>query len=85
MSLRKRIKGNIVDVAIKLEKEIIKKDKIIDEMANILNYLDIDRFICDDVGVCPLSKNYSNKTCKKCIIEYFERKVENEEEKSKKR
>ena len=65
------------------DKEIEKKDKIIDLMAKYINYLS-DELVqatgknelkfCDGNKCCKDS-NYS---CEECIKQYFERKVENE-------
>lgn len=56
--------------------EIIKKDKIIDLMAEYINELDIDEDICSkniiNSDIC--NEQYSN--CKACIKQYFERKGE---------
>lgn len=56
--------------------KIIKKDKIIDLMAEYINELDIDEDICSkniiNSDIC--NEQYSN--CKACIKQYFERKGE---------
>ncbi len=60
----------------KQQKEIEKKDKIIDLMAEQLAKLREDGredcFINQDINVCVTKY----KTCEKCIKQYFEKKVE---------
>lgn len=72
---KKTLKGIIN----KQNKEIKKKDKIIDEMAIYINNFDIDEDICKKVD--EPCKNYAGengKLCNECIIKYFTNKVERE-------
>ena len=72
---------DLIDKIIEKDKEIEKKDKIIDLMAKYINYLS-DELVqatgknelkfCDGNKCCKDS-NYS---CEECIKQYFERKVE---------
>ena len=66
------------------DKEIEKKDKIIDLMAEYISNLDIDEDICmkniANTELC--NEKYSN--CKECIKQYFEKKVEEKENKGEK-
>lgn len=57
--------------------EIEKKDKIIDEMAEVLNDFDYDKQ-CESchTDICSASVDGTEYT--KCIIEYFTKKVERE-------
>lgn len=57
-----------------IENEKLKK--VINEMAKFINKLDADEEICSKVklGTC---EKYNNGNCEKCIIEYFEREVQN--------
>ena len=55
---------------------IDKKDMIINEMTEYINKLDIDDDICTKNTVNPEYCNEDYTNCKKCIIEYFTKKVE---------
>ena len=60
--------------------EIEKKEKMIDEMAKFIEVFELDEEIvktyCDGTVVnCGHKEDIG--TCKSCIKEYFERKVEN--------
>lgn len=59
-------------------KQIEKKDKIIDLMAEYINELDIDEDICSKNIINPDICNEQYSNCKACVKQYFERKVENE-------
>lgn len=65
----------VLDLIQKQQKELEKKDKIIDLMAKYIEKLDIDEDICmkniANTDFC--NENYTN--CKDCIKRYFERKV----------
>ena len=56
--------------------ELDKKDKIINEIAEYINKLDIDDEICSKNTINPEYCNEDYTNCKKCIIEYFTNKVE---------
>lgn len=51
------------------DKEIEKKDKQIDLMAEYIGDEDITEIFCNE-------KEYCDEDCKQCVIQYFERKVE---------
>lgn len=61
-----------------LNKQLEKKDKVIDEMAGYIMYLDIDEDICmkntTNTELC--NEKYTN--CKECIKEYFYKRVSEE-------
>ena len=57
---------------VKLEEEIEKKDKIMDEMATYIGKIDESEDLCND-DICHEGNN-----CNRCIIEYFINKVEKE-------
>lgn len=68
-----------VDYTFELNKELEKKDKIIDEMSIFITNLDIDEDICkQQIGqfckeeACEVSLD----SCVICIKQYFEKKVE---------
>lgn len=72
---KKTLKGIIN----KQNKEIKKKDKIIDEMAIFINNFDIDEDICkNQIGKFCKNEDYevTASTCCKCIEQYFTKKVE---------
>ena len=56
--------------------ELDKKDKIINEMVEYISKLDIDDEICSKNTINPEYCNEDYTNCKKCIIEYFTKKVE---------
>ena len=65
------------------QKEIEKKDKIIDEMAkSIVHNNDIDYEICENVHEqeieCEGYSRETNQRCEKCVKQYFENKVKGE-------
>ena len=64
----------------KLNKQLEKKDKIIDLMAMYIANLDIDEDICEyqKEKYCEDDIEVTLDICVKCIKRYFERKVENE-------
>ncbi len=63
----------------KLIAEIAIKDKIINEMAEMLNNYDIDEDICRQMGNRIHCNEFADKEkCKACIIKYIEKKVEEE-------
>lgn len=58
------------------KKESEKKDKVIDEMAGMINTHNFDD-ICKEFGKYENCSNYIKEgLCKKCIKEYFYKKVE---------
>lgn len=66
-----------VDYTFELNKELEKKESIINEMAIYINNFDIDEDICKKVD--EPCKNYAGengKLCNECIIDYFTKKVE---------
>ncbi len=54
-----------------VQKEIEKKDKIIDLMAEYINEIDVSEEICEGKTMC-------DENCKECIKQYFESKAEKE-------
>ena len=63
----------------KLEKENEKKDDVIDEMSGMINTHNFDD-ICKQFGKYKNCSNYIKEgLCKKCIKEYFYKKVEEQE------
>ena len=70
---------NVIEI-IQQDKEIEKKDKIINKMAEYIRVDDIEEN--DDIDLCDfLSKKYNDckhlsSACENCIKEYFEKKVE---------
>lgn len=54
----------------KKDQEIIKRDKIIDEMATYIGIIDVSEDLCND-EIC-----YEGDNCNKCIKEYFTKKCE---------
>lgn len=60
--------------------ELEKKDKIINEMAKMINSHDIDEDVCKQMGKSKECNDYvlSESNCIGCIIEYFTNKVEKE-------
>ena len=52
--------------------ELEKKDKVIDEMADYMSFLDVDEDICKNTEHCT----YGKKLCKDCIKEYFYKKTQ---------
>ena len=66
------------DVVIK-SKECMLKDKMIHEMAKMLNGHDIDEDMCSQYGKRKDCNDFVNEElCIKCIIEYFEKKASEE-------
>lgn len=62
---------------ISFQEDIIKKDKIIDLMANHIATSDSD--LCQYLDITTKCKYYAGenkKTCDNCIKQYFERKIE---------
>ena len=57
----------------KQQKEIEKKDKIIDLMANELRHYDLDERICKNIDYCIADNE--NRECEDCLIEYFKKKA----------
>lgn len=73
----------LINLIQKQQKEIEKKDKIIDEMAkSIVHNNDIDYEICENVHEqeieCEGYSRETNESCEKCVKQYFEKKVEGE-------
>ena len=73
----------ILNLINKQQKEIEKKDKIIDEMAkSIVHNNDIDYEICENVHEqeieCEGYSRETNQCCEKCVKQYFENKVKGE-------
>ena len=68
---KKTLKGIIN----KQNKEIKKKDKIIDEMVKYIANLDIDEDICKNIR-CTNEGNEIQKNCSECVKQYFTKKVE---------
>ena len=61
----------------RLEKEDIKKDLIINEMAEYISGLDVDEDICKNIDCDENTNIYTGDiNCKQCIKQYFERKIE---------
>lgn len=58
--------------------ELEQKDKIIDEMAEYINELDIDEDICTKNVINPQLCNEEYSNCKECIKEYFKKESEKE-------
>lgn len=56
----------------KVERITGKKDKIIDEMAEYINKLDIDEDICTKNIINPELCNEQYSNCTECIKQYFE-------------
>lgn len=54
-----------------VQKEIEKKDKIIDLMAEYINEIDVSEEICEGKTMC-------DENCKECIKQYFESKAKKE-------
>lgn len=52
-----------------VQKEIEKKDKIIDLMAEYINEIDVSEEICEGKTMC-------DENCKECIKKYFKSKAE---------
>lgn len=70
-----------LDNTIKADSDNLKKDKIIDEMAN--HIVTSDSNLCQYLDMTTKCKYYAGenkKTCDKCIKEYFINKVEKESE-----
>lgn len=65
------VKGN----AVKLYKELEKKDQIINAMVEYIANLDIDEDICKKMGIFQDCEIKDVENCKKCIIEYFKNKM----------
>ena len=64
------VKGN----AVKLYKELEKKDQIINAMVEYIANLDIDEDICKKMGIFQDCEIKDVENCKKCIIKYFKNK-----------
>ena len=62
----------------KLNKEIVKKDKIIDEMANYITTLDTNEDICIKKKSDCYVDIYDENSCKECIKQYFEKRIQEE-------
>ena len=65
------VKGN----AVKLYKELEKRDQIINAMVEYIANLDIDEDICKKMGIFQDCEIKDVENCKKCIIEYFKNKM----------
>ena len=65
------VKGN----AVKLYKELEKKDQIITAMVEYIANLDIDEDICKKMGIFQDCEIKDVENCKKWIIEYFKNKM----------
>ena len=61
--------------------ELEKKDKVINEMAEMINNHDIDEDVCKQMGKDKHCNDYvtSETNCISCIKEYFTNKVEDDE------
>lgn len=69
----------ILNLISKLQKELDKKDKVINLIINMILSYDIDEDICKQIGKLNCDK-YKDGECEKCIKEYFYKKVEAENE-----
>ena len=67
-------KKTIINLIEKQQKELDKKDKIINEMSKYIRACDIDEDICKTETEC-ISDNLK---CENCIIDYFINKVDKE-------
>ena len=71
----------ILNLIQKQQAELEKKDKIIDLMERFIADLDIDKDICKHqvAEFCEGTDGVSLDICVKCINQYFEKKVEEDE------
>lgn len=66
-----------VDYTFELNKEIEKKDKIIELMSKYIAKFDIEEDICNKIeNNCCDYAGQNGKLCNDCIKEYFKKKVE---------
>lgn len=64
-----------------LRAKMAKKNKIIDEMARMINTHDIDEDICGQFGKDKDCSDYNNESlCVDCIKQYFIKKIEEQEQ-----
>lgn len=59
---------------------IDKQNKVIDEMARMINSYDIDEDLCRQTGTNPTCNDFEDpEMCINCIKQYFIRKVEEDD------
>ena len=76
----KQLYNKALDDAVITAHDNMKKDKMIDLMAEfIFQNIDVEEDICDSAYVECTQETSQDITCINCIKQYFERKVEDEE------